>query len=1076
MTEIQADRFSAETPEAEVEQAPATAEISDSAPNEALGLAQMLANLPGHGIILAAHSEAQAVRLAASARALASELNPLLLPGWDCLPFDRASPSRAVMGERMRALEILGRNGTRLLVASIETLAQRLPAPELRATLVIATGQCFSLAEFQADLDRLGYAVEDAAEQPGEVAIHGAVIDLVPADGGWPVRIRIDGGERFEVIGIDRFDPDTQRSREAVERLTIGPASELVFDNPQDRPEGAEHRLPELASALVSVFDLMPRAMLMLDPDSGDYMSEYLVQLDEARATRIALSRASGDELPPAGLYLDQAAWDAMREAHDAQVIDWPRAGDLPMFRTGRDPVAKADMYLEQQVAAGRRIGVSGRRLAQALDLDAEPVDGWVSLLALPPGGIGLLPDGLVSGFSTNETVVISVNDVLPPRHATPDHEGLFDVALRIGDAVIHLDYGMARLDGIETVDTGTPADCLLLDFAGNARKLVPCADMDRIWRYGAGSEGVRLDRADGSSWAKRRVEVLAGLLSTARTLVDQAGAQAKIEAPSINPPRRAMERFIAGFPYSPTPDQAAAFDSIAGDLATPRPMDRLLCGDVGFGKTEAALRAAAAVALSGRQVAILAPTTVLVRQHLATFRKRFAGLGVEVEALSRLSRAAEARTIRRRLADGSLRVVVGTQALADAEFADLALVVIDEEQRFGTKDKAALAGLRQGVHTLTLSATPIPRTLEGALTGMRTLSVLTTPPARRQPIRTSVMPFDEAVLKTALLRERSRGGQSFCVCPRISDLEEIAGLLERLVPDLSVVILHGKMKPDAMDAALAGFADGHGEVLLSTDIIEAGLDIPRANTILIWHAERFGLAQLHQLRGRVGRGRSRGMAWLFTNAKSPPGSAGVARLKALATNDRLGAGFAIAARDLDLRGAGDLVGEEQAGHAKLLGVELARHLLVQAMARARGEPVEDDSQPEMVLDIPGYIPENYMPDAGARIALHARLARPHDTAALAEELEDRFGPMPDAVRHLLAQSQLRAACVRLGVVRLEVGPMAAAAELRSEPTDMAELERKGRRLLLRNQSETSNQRLAVARRLLRLIARNASR
>ena len=569
----------------------------------------------------------------------------------------------------------------------------------------------------------------------------------------------------------------------------------------------------------------------------------------------------------------------------------------------------------------------------------------------------------------------------------------------------------------------------------------------------------------------------------TAAGLVRQGEVRARVRAPAIRPPRREMDRFVAGFPFSPTPDQEQAFADIAGDLARAHPMDRLLCGDVGFGKTEAALRAAAAVALAGRQVAVLAPTTVLVRQHLSSFSRRFAAAGIEVAALSRLTRPAEARAIRTRLADGSLRVVIGTQALAgkDVAFADLALLVVDEEQRFGTRAKAALAAFRdrpngRGVHTLTLSATPIPRTLQGALTGLQSLSVLTTPPARRQPVRTTVLPFDEAVLRTALLREQARGGQSFCVCPRIDGLEPLARMLAGLVPDLSVVVLHGRMKPDAMDAALVGFSQGHGDVLLSTDIIETGLDIPRANTILIWHADLFGLAQIHQLRGRVGRGRVRGMAWLFTDPASPPSEMAAERLQALAAHDGLGAGFAVAARDLDIRGAGDLLGDTQAGHVKLLGVELARYLLGRAMARARGEAPDEEWRPETVLDLPCAIPEEYMPDAAARIALHAKLAQPGDLTALTEELEDRFGPLPDPLRHLIGQAERRSTCRELGVARLEAGPAAVAADMRSEPPDVEGLERKGLRLILRQPSAGPDERLVLARRLLSRIGRALAR
>ena len=543
----------------------------------------------------------------------------------------------------------------------------------------------FDRSGMQAEFDRLGYTVEDEADQPGELALRGAVVDVVPADGGLAVRIRLDGeGEGATVAVIDGFDPASQRGGEALDHVIIGPASELVFETAQDRPPGLEHRLPEFVADLASVFDLLPEATLLLDPDADEAMVEALAQIEDARATRVALCRATGTALPPDGLYLDLAAWQAVRAGRRARVLDWPETSTLPPLRGARDPAGAAAAFVEAELARGGRVGLSGQRLARALDLDAAPVASWAALMASPPGTVGVLPGGLPTGFATEAGVVLAAGDVLAPRHGASGHEGLFDIALRPGDAVIHLDYGMARLDGIETVEGVHPADCLVLDFAGDARKLVPCAEMDRVWRYGAGHRRdprpcrrVELDPQAGVRcwrvWSRRR---------------RRWSPRWRRVPPALRrrscPPRRAMARFVAGFAYAPTPDQAAAFADIEADLARGRPMDRLLCGDVGFGKTEAALRAAAAVALAGWQVAILAPTTVLVRQHLANFRRRLAAIGVEVAALSRLTSAAEARGIRARLADGSLRVVIGTQALAkDIAFARLALVIVDEEQRF---------------------------------------------------------------------------------------------------------------------------------------------------------------------------------------------------------------------------------------------------------------------------------------------------------------------------------------------------------------------------------------------------------
>ena len=742
------------------------------------------------------------------------------LPAWDCLPFDRVGPSRAVMGRRMAAIRAMAVPGAMIVVGSADAVAQRLPPPfhDIRR---LAPGDPLDLAELQAELDRLGYAVETEADQPGDVAIGSGILDVVPADGVVPVRVRHHDGN---VVEIDRVDPESHRSRRVVPHVDLPPASELVFEQPADRPAGVEHRIPDLVTPLTSLFDCLGAAAIVLDEYARDAATAHLHLVEDSRATRIALARAKGGPLPALGLYLAPAELDAaFAEATEAS-----------------------------------------------------------------------LPDAAAPAVSN--------------AHALPAPE------LRIGDAIVHLDRGVAILEGIEAVEDGSE-DVLALRFAADRKELVPAEEIGRVWRFGA-AEGAPLDKLDRSSWPARRDKAEAALRQTAAKLIELVRARDATPAPVLTAPARAMSRFNAGFVYPPTPDQQAAFAAIAEDLARGKPMDRLLVGDVGYGKTEVALRAAAIAALAGKQVAVLAPTTVLVRQHLVEFRRRFGRIGIEVAGLSRLTSAGEAKKVKAGLADGSVRVVVGTQALGGKgiAFADLGLVVIDEEQRFGAQAKTALARLREGAHVLPLSATPIPRTLGAALAGLTDLSTLTTPPVARRPVRTSVEPFDAAVLVAAVRREHSRGGQSFVVCPRIESLPEIAGLLERLAPALSVVQLHGQMRPDALDAAIVGFADGHGDVLVATDIIEAGLDIPRANTIVVCRADLFGLAQLHQVRGRVGRGRRRGMAWLFTDETTPPTEAGAARLATLAAHDGLGDGFVVAAGDLDQRGMGDLGGGRAVG------------------------------------------------------------------------------------------------------------------------------------------------------------------
>jgi transcription-repair coupling factor (superfamily II helicase) len=579
------------------------------------------------------------------------------------------------------------------------------------------------------------------------------------------------------------------------------------------------------------------------------------------------------------------------------------------------------------------------------------------------------------------------------------------------------------------------------LDYANDATLMVPADEMGKVWRYGSAADAVSLDRLDTEAWEKRRTEVEAEVAESAGRLVAVVRERQAREAPKLVPPRAAYERFVARFPFSETADQLNAVEATLKDLASGRPMNRLVCGDVGFGKTEVALRAAAAAALAGKQVAVVAPTTVLVRQHVKTFERRFAGLGIKVAHLSRLVTPAEAREVKKGLADGSVRVVIGTHALVgkDVGFAELGLVVIDEEQRFGAAHKAKLQGLSEGVHVLTLTATPIPRTLQAALVGLQDISVIATPPAQRQPIRTFVVPFDEVTIREALLRERGRGGQSFVVCPRVEDIEPMSARLRELVPELQVLVAHGQMPVGEIDDAMVRFADGEGDVLLATNIIESGLDVPCANTMLVWRADRFGLSQLHQLRGRVGRGRVRGIAYLLTDPGQKLPKATRKRLQTLESLDRLGAGFAISARDLDQRGAGDLLGDEQAGHLKLIGVGLYQHLMQRAMMLARGETPPDEWEPELNLGSTGTIPPDYVPEPEVRINLYARLAQVADedeVGTVADEIEDRFGPPPPSVERLLLIARIQRQCRPANVARVDAGPQAIAITFRADRQD----------------------------------------
>ncbi|MXP62581.1 DEAD/DEAH box helicase [Roseomonas sp. M0104] len=1043
------------------------------------------------GLIHLARSGPRAARLHQAVRALAPGLEALLLPGWDCLPYDRISPSRAAMGTRMAALAALARppRGPRLVIAGLAAAMQRLPPPAALDALTLRSGEPLDREALRDRLLRLGYVLDERVDEPGEAALHGTVLDIFPAtEEAGPCRIELEGNR---IGAIRRYDPLTQRSVAEVEAVTLGPASEIV--NPQGEelplPPGIEHALAEFHPRLTSLFELLPEAPLVEEPEVKEARARREQEVSEAFRTRLGLDTGEGTAprlSEPAALHLDHAAWKAARARRDVTVLDEaPEAppGRLPRFAAMEEPEEAFLDFLEVERAAGRRVAVAGppraarpllRLAAARLGAPAEPLSGWQALRAAPPGCLARLDGALASGFRTDAAAVVALADVRPSyarERGLPSPGLVFGAAqLQPDDAVVHLEHGLGALRGVEAVELdGVAQDCLRLEYAGGATALVPGDEMDRLWRYGAGAESVSLDRLGGEAWPKRRGEVEAQIAGTARAMLKLARERGAQKAPVLRAPRAAYQRFIGGFPFAPTADQEAAIEATLQDLAAGRPMDRLVCGDVGFGKTEVALRAAAVAVLAGYQVAVLAPTTVLARQHLETFRRRFAALGTRVEMLSRLSSPAAARGTKAGLAAGEIGIAIGTQALAakDVRFAKLGLVIIDEEQRFGARQKAMLRRLGRGAHCLTLTATPIPRTLQSALIGLQALSVIATPPARRQPIRTLQSPWTDSMVKEALQREQRRGGQSFIVCPRIADIAPMRARIRRLLPRLKLIEAHGDMPAEEIDAAMVRFAGGGADALLSTNIVETGLDVPRANTMLVWRAELFGLTQLHQLRGRVGRGRTRGNILLLTDPEAPPTAAAARRMDTLQAFDRIGAGFAISARDMDLRGAGDLLGEEQAGHVKLIGIGLYQHMLDGALRAARGEAAREEWSPAVLLGISAAIPADYVAEDALRIELHARmgeLLRQGQAGALeelAEEIEDRFGPPPPAVRNWLELGRLRLRCRRLGVRRLEVGPQGAVAQLAGE------------RLVLRQPSGTPAERLANAARLLSNVRRH---
>ncbi|MDB5508549.1 MAG: mfd, partial [Hyphomicrobiales bacterium] len=609
---------------------------------------------------------------------------------------------------------------------------------------------------------------------------------------------------------------------------------------------------------------------------------------------------------------------------------------------------------------------------------------------------------------------------------------------LKTGDFVVHEQHGVGRyIELMQRVVQGAAREYLVVEYAPSKRGqpadrlFVPMDQLDQISRY-VGGESPSLDKLGGADWTSRKNKARKAVRQIAGELIKLYAARQATKGHAFGPDTPWQAELEDAFAFVETPDQMVTIDEVKRDMERTVPMDRLVCGDVGYGKTEVALRAAAAVAFSGRQVAVLAPTTLLARQHLRTFRRRFAGLGIEVGELSRVVDAATARRTRKALKDGTIRVVVGTQAICAASvgFHDLGLVIVDEEQKFGARHKAQVRSMAETAHALTMTATPIPRTLQASLVGLQDLSVIATPPYLRQPVRTSVATPDATLVREALMREKRRGGQSFFVCPRVADIEPAREFLHRAVPELTMRVAHGQMKPADMDAEMLAFAEGDGDVLLATSIIESGLDVPGANTLFVWDAGRFGMSQLHQLRGRVGRGARRAFVTFLTQ-EGDSWKKAEKRLRTLESLDHLGAGFAISARDLDLRGAGDLLGDEQAGHMKLIGVGLYQELLAHAMARARGEAVSDSLPPELNLGLDARIPAEYVPEPEMRLGLYAAIDALRTLAAFEAfelSLVDRFGPPPSSVLAFLAAARLRLSARELGIRRLDAGRQGMAA------------------------------------------------
>lgn len=1017
-------------------------------------------------------------------------------PAWDCLPYDRVSPNADVSAARMATLAALvhGMPSKFVLLTSLNAATQRVPA---RATLREAAftarvGSRVDEASLRNFLTRMGFSQTANVMEPGDYAVRGGIIDIFPPGQRGPIRLDLFGDT---LDGARRFDPATQRTTEKLTEIELAPVSEVILDEAAitrfrqsyriefgaagtDDPlyeavsagrkhAGVEHWLGFFQDDLETLFDYLPRGTIMLDDQTSPQRLARWESIADQYSTRMhALSQKGRMDsvykpAPPEQLYLDDAAWDkAVADRRVVQFAPLPQATGLRVLdaggRPGRNFAPERQQenlsifgalagHVKEKVASGPVIIASysegaRERLTGLIEDEGIgeviPVSDWSRV---GKSGVHLAVWALEAGFEAPGITVISEQDVLGDRlirqnkrKRRADNFLTEANALSPGDLVVHVDHGVGRFIGLEVVTAlGAAHECLALEYAESSKLYLPVENIELLSKFGH-EEGL-LDKLGGGAWQAKKARLKERIRQIAERLIRVAAERALRKAPVLEPMDGIWDQFLARFPYAETDDQLAAIDDVLTDLESGRPMDRLICGDVGFGKTEVAIRAAFVAALSGVQVAIVAPTTLLARQHYQSFAERFRGFPVVVRPLSRFVSAKDAAATREGLTNGTVDIVIGTHALLakSVKFRSLGLLVIDEEQKFGVQHKERLKALRTDVHVLTLTATPIPRTLQLSLSGVRDLSIIGTPPIDRLAIRTYVSEFDTITIREALLREHYRGGQSFFVVPRISDMDEMVDWLKREVPEVTYVTATGQMAAGELDDRMNAFYDGKYDVLMATTIVESGLDIPTANTMIVWRADMFGLSQLYQIRGRVGRSKTRAYAYLTTMPRQKLTDTAQKRLRVLASLDSLGAGFTLASQDLDIRGAGNLLGEEQSGQMREVGYELYQQMLedqINAIRSGAAEGLQDDGEwsPQINLGVPVLIPETYVPDLDVRLGLYRRLSdltTKVELEGFAAELIDRFGKLPKEVNTLMLVVRIKAMCKKAGIGQLDAGP-----------------------------------------------------
>ncbi|OPZ11229.1 MAG: Transcription-repair-coupling factor [Alphaproteobacteria bacterium ADurb.BinA280] len=1069
----------------------------------ALAVASAAAQHAGLLVVVARDTFA-AQALEAELRVFARDLAVLHFPDWETLPYDVFSPHQDIVSQRVATLYRLPGTARGVLIVPVATLMQRLAPVSFVSgnALQVKLGQRLDLDAEKRRLEAAGYRHVPQVLDPGDYAIRGALLDIYPMGSSEPYRIELLDDE---IDSIRTFDPETQRSLQKVQDVRLLPAREFPLDEAATKrfrsllreqfpidprrcplyqdlkegvaPNGIEYYLPLFFEQTSTLFDYLgPGTLCLLADGALEAADAFWANTGERYEQR--RHDIERPVLPPEQLFLPP---EPLRE----RLNQWPRievcAAGHPRFESAQD-LGDAPAPSLPQMQKGESSGhalrdflnsypgrvliaadSAGRREAlieqlAAHDLRPAPTNDWRSFVEDDSARYQITIAALEDGFALREPAlcILTERQFFPERAAQtrrrkragrePDAIIRDLSELTLGAPIVHEDHGVGRYRGLEKLDVGgSAAEFLAIEYAKGDKLYVPVSQLHLVSRYsGASPELAPLHSLGGEAWEKARKKAADKVRDVAAELLEiQARRQAR-KGLAIDLDRPQYEQFAASFPFEETPDQLSAIEAVLSDLQSSLPMDRVVCGDVGFGKTEVAVRAAFATAMSGRQVAVLVPTTLLAEQHFRNFRDRFADWPLRVEVLSRFKTAKEIKAELERLANGQLDVIVGTHRLLqeDVRFKDLGLVIVDEEQRFGVRQKESLKALRAEVHLLTLTATPIPRTLNMAMAGLRDLSLIATPPAHRLAVQTFVTQWDAGQLREAFQRELARGGQVYFLHNEVESIERTGRELAELVPDARIRIAHGQMPEKELEQVMLDFHRQRFNVLLCTTIIESGIDIPSANTIIIHRADRFGLSQLHQLRGRVGRSHHRAYAYLIIPDRKALTPDAEKRLEAIASLEELGAGFALATHDLEIRGAGELLGEGQSGQIAEVGFSLYTELLERAVRSIKQGKIPDfDSKTrhgaDVQLHIPALIPDDYLPDVHTRLTLYKRIATAADNDALHElqvEMVDRFGVLPDPCKHLFLSAELKHAADALGILKLELGERGGRVHFNSKP------------------------------------------